>query len=113
MSCPYQQAVSLISPRRIGKRERGPYRAALQLMLTESASQYRLLPPLNQTFFEAETNDHMACSHSRAGGLIFTSIGVLALLFLRVFFHLAGYLTDEVAPLRNTPAVVGSYVGEL
>ena len=93
------------------KRKR-PNRATLQLMLTESASPHHLLPPLNQTFCEAATEDayQMACSLSRACGLIAIGISTLVLACLRAVLHLAGYLTHENAPLRNSPAVVGSYV---
>ena len=87
-------------------------RAALQLMLTESASPYRLLPPLTQTFGEAATEAayQMTCSHSRACGVTMIGIGALVVAWLRGSLHLAGYLTDENAPLRNSPAVVGLYV---
>merc|ERR1712166_203096 len=87
-------------------------RSALQLMLTDSPSQYRLLPPLTQTFCEAATEDayQMACSHSRACGLTMIGISTLVFTCLRAVLHLTGYLTDENAPLRNSPAVVGYYV---
>ena len=94
----------------IGKRDRD--HAAIQLMLTESASSYRLLPPLTQTFCEAATEDayQMMCSHSRACGLVAIGTTNLVIACLRAVLHLAGYLTDESAPFRNSPAVVGSYV---
>lgn len=93
------------------KRDNDPSHAALQLMLTETASS-RLLPPLTQTFCEAATEDtyQMTCSHSRACGLTMLGISALGVASVRAVYHMMGYLTDENAPLRNSPAIVGSYV---
>lgn len=73
---------------------------------------FHLVPSLRQRFRDAAVEDayQMSCSYPRACGLTMLSICFLAVVVLRAFFHLTGYLTDENAPLRNTPGVVGSYV---